>query len=110
MGWLQKENAVAEAQQETLTESEMADLAQKLKMLGNDLTPKEGRFLTGALQSGIAMNRADEVQGYTMQSALQGETVYYPSSYRQEVGGGTPIKEASETTISVEVVGHFNAP
>jgi hypothetical protein len=88
----------------------MADLAQKLKTLGNELTPKEGRFLTDVLQSGIAMNRTDEVQGYTMQSALQGETMYYPNSYRQEFGGGTPIKEAQETTISVEVVGHFNAP
>jgi hypothetical protein len=88
----------------------MAELAQKLKTLGNNLTPKEGRFLTDALQSGIAMNRADEVQGYTMQSALQGETMYYPSAYKQQFGGGTTMEEAHETTISVEVVGHFNAP
>lgn len=96
-------------QQEPLTEAEMAELAQKLKMLGNDLTPKEGRFLTEALQSGIAMNQVSEVQGYTMQSALQGETMYYPSSYKEQMGGET-MSVTSDIRVSVEVVGHFNAP
>lgn len=97
-------------QQEPLTEDEMAELARKLKTLGNDLTPKEGRFLTEALQSGIAMNKVSEVQGYTMQSALQGETVYYPSSYKEQLGGGDTMSMTSDIRVSVEVVGHFNAP
>ena len=54
---------MADEQQDTLTEGEFTDLVQKLKSLGDQLTPKEGRFLTDALQSGIAMNHADEVQG-----------------------------------------------
>jgi hypothetical protein len=95
--------------QEPLTEAEMAELARKLKTLGNDLTPKEGRFLTEALQSGIAMNKVSEVQGYTMQSALQAETMYYPSAYKERLGGDT-MAAATETTVMVEVVGHFNAP
>jgi hypothetical protein len=98
-----------EQQQEALTETEMAELAQKLKTLGNNLTPKEGQFLTAALQSGIAMNKVDEVQGYAMQSALQGETMYYPSAYKEQLGGET-MSVASDIRVSVEVVGHFNAP
>jgi len=108
--YLRKETNVADQQQEPLTESEMADLAQKLKMLGNELTPKEGRFLTEVLQNGIAMNKANEVHGYAMQSALQGETMYYPSSYKEQFGGGTTMAAASETRVEVAVVGHFNAP
>ena len=95
--------------QEPLSEAEMAELARKLKTLGNELTPKEGRFLTEALQSGIAMNKVSEVQGYTMQSALQGETMYYPSAYREKLGGET-MSMVSDMTVSVEVRGHFNAP
>jgi hypothetical protein len=102
---------MAEQQQEPLTETEMAELAQKLKTLGNGLTPKEGRFLTEALQSGIAMNKVSEVHGYTMQSALQDETLYYPSSYKERMGGGeTMSAHSGDIRVSVEVVGHFNAP
>ena len=64
---------------------------------------------TEALQSGISMNRASEVEGYTMQSALQGENVYYPSSYRERLGGSS-LQDNANVRVSVAVVGHFNAP
>ena len=99
-----------ELQQGPLTEGEMAELARKLKTLGDNLTPKEGRFLTEALQSGIALNKVSEVQGYAMQSALQDETLYYPSSYKEQLGGGETMSMTSDVRVSVEVVGHFNAP
>jgi hypothetical protein len=103
---------MAEEQSDSLTETELASLAQKLKMLGNDLTPKEGRFLTEALQSGITMKRTGDVAGHTMQSALQGETMYYPSSQIQESRDGITMDQdvSSDIRVSVEVVGHFNAP
>jgi hypothetical protein len=97
-------------QQEPLTEAEMAELARKLKSLGNDLTPKEGRFLTEVLQSGISMSKVSEIQGYTMQTALQGETMYHPTSYTPPTGTSQTMANSSDVRVSIAVVGHFNAP
>ena len=47
--------------------------------------------------------------GNTMQSALQGENVYYPSSYRERLGGSS-LQDNANVRVSVAVVGHFNAP
>src|SRR5919204_1664716 len=60
---------MSQEQQGPLTEGELSSLAQKLKELGKDLSPKEKWFLNETLQSGIAFNQAGEMQGYTMQSA-----------------------------------------
>ncbi len=75
---------------EPLTVEELTDLAQKLKALGKDLTPKERWFLTESLRSGIVGRQAEEIEGYTLSSAVQGGTVYYPAGAQTEFGRGTP--------------------
>jgi hypothetical protein len=93
---------MSQEQQGPLTEGELSSLAQKLKELGKDLSPKEKWFLNETLQSGIAFNQAGEMQGYTMQSAVEGGTLYYPQSYQQQ-WGGKPIASATSTEVRIVV-------
>ena len=93
-----------------LTEDEMTGLAQKLSELGKGLSTKEKWFLTESLKSGIMANNAEDVTGYTVGSALQGGTMYYPAGYQETYGQGETISTAEQAafpTISVKVTIHF---
>src|SRR5690348_788940 len=93
--------------EQPLTDKELSELTQKLKHLGNSLSPKEGWFLNEALKSGIVKNKVGSVQGATMQSALEpNQKVYYPDSYTNQFGPGKALSPA-EADVGVFVVVHF---
>ena len=76
----------------------MASLAQKLAELGKGLSSREKWFLGESLKGGIMAKHAEDVTGFTMSSALEGGTMYYPTAYQQTYGNG-------QTLDSVESLG-----